>query len=202
MDSSSGQKSPKRSRGSRGKAIRWSAISSSTVGCPSRVYFSASDIDDSSLAQIGIRQTDKSECWTGLLGGFRVKSGDVEWRRSLDIFRTLRPNRQFARIGLGAHLSPVIMLFHLRVVQRTFEVISNLDKAVHILPFHPITVEPEELRGSDDLKNSAVSTFPRFFICVFPAKRKSRVHRGDDLGNRKGLKTVYVFSIGSDRIAG
>jgi len=51
MDSSSGQKSPKRSFGSRGKTARWSAINSSTVGCPSRVYFSVNDIDDSSLAQ-------------------------------------------------------------------------------------------------------------------------------------------------------
>ena len=51
MDSSCGQKSPSSSFGSRGKTTPWSAINSSTVGCPSRVYFSANDITDSSLAQ-------------------------------------------------------------------------------------------------------------------------------------------------------
>jgi hypothetical protein len=54
MDSSCGRKSPNRSLGSRGKVTPWSAINSSTVGCPSPVYFSANDIADSSLAQTSI----------------------------------------------------------------------------------------------------------------------------------------------------
>src|SRR2546425_725671 len=49
MDSSSGQKVPRRSFGSRGKTARCSAINSSIVGCPSRMYFSANDIDEPTI---------------------------------------------------------------------------------------------------------------------------------------------------------
>jgi hypothetical protein len=63
MDSSCGQKSPSRSFGSRGKATPWPAINSSTVGCPARVYFSANDIADSSLAQTIICLTASSCSW-------------------------------------------------------------------------------------------------------------------------------------------
>src|SRR6266446_330865 len=52
IDSSSGQKSPRSSRGSRGKITPCSATSSSIVGCPWRLYFSATDIDDPSLPHL------------------------------------------------------------------------------------------------------------------------------------------------------
>jgi len=74
MDSSSGQKSPRRSFGLLGKTTCWSAINSLTVGCPSRAYFSANDIDDSSLAQTCIRLTASSITRPGSAAGYRLKT--------------------------------------------------------------------------------------------------------------------------------
>src|SRR5258708_32374031 len=61
MVSSSGQKSPRRSRGSRGNTTPCSAISSSIPGCPSLMYFSEVDINIPSLTQMNSNDR-KIEC--------------------------------------------------------------------------------------------------------------------------------------------
>lgn len=63
IDSSSGQKSPRSSRGSRGNATCCSAISSSIVGCPSGTYFSPNDIDNSSLARTSLLLNSVRQSW-------------------------------------------------------------------------------------------------------------------------------------------
>jgi hypothetical protein len=50
IDSSAGQKPPRSSCASRGKTTCCSAMSSSSIGCPSRIYFSAVANDKTSLA--------------------------------------------------------------------------------------------------------------------------------------------------------